>query len=161
MAQEEATMGHGVMTRGLLLVGMSAALGAGPGLGAPPPAPDAQAQVRAREQAFAKTMADRDHAAFVSFLADETVFFGPTGPLRGKRAVADAWKAFYDGPAAPFSWEPDTAEVLDSGALAMTAGPVFDPTGKRVGTFNSTWRREADGQWRVVFDKGCPPCECR
>lgn len=134
---------------------------AGPALGAPPPSPEAQAQVRARERAFAKTMADRDHAAFVSFLAEETLFLPSSGPLRGKAAVAQAWKKFYEGPKAPFSWEPDTAEVLDSGTLAMTSGPVFDPDGKRVGTFTSVWRREADGQWRIVFDKGCPECECR
>ena len=118
-----------------------------------------QTQVRERERAFAKTMADRDHAAFVSFLADETVFFGKS-PLRGKKAVADGWKAFYEGPKAPFSWEPDAVEVLDSGGLALSSGPVHDPDGKRVGTFNSVWRREADGQWRIVFDKGCPPCAC-
>lgn len=134
---------------------------AGSAIGAPPPSPDAQAQVRARERAFAKTMADRDHAAFVSFLAEETLFLPSGGPLRGKAAVAQAWKKFYEAPKAPFSWEPDTAEVLDSGALAMTSGPVFDPDGKRVGTFNSVWRREADGQWRIVFDKGCPDCGCR
>ena len=118
-----------------------------------------QTQVRERERAFAKTMADRDHAAFVSFLADETVFFGKS-PLRGKKAVAESWKGFYEGPKAPFSWEPDAVEVLDSGRLALSSGPVQDPDGKRVGTFNSVWRREADGQWRIVFDKGCPPCSC-
>ena len=118
-----------------------------------------QAEVRERERAFAKTMADRDHAAFVSFLAEETVFF-EKAPLRGKKAVADSWKAFYEGAKAPFSWEPDAVEVLDSGRLALSSGPVHDPDGKRVGTFNSVWRREADGQWRIVFDKGCPPCSC-
>ena len=120
--------------------------------------PDAAPAVRETERAFAKTMADRDHAAFVSFLSDEAVFVGGRGPLRGKKAVAEAWKAFYEGAKAPFSWAPDTAEVLESGTLAMTSGPVFDPQGKRTGTFNSIWRREADGQWRIVFDKGCPPC---
>lgn len=120
--------------------------------------PDAGAEVRERERAFAKTMADRDHAAFVAFLSDEAVFFGGKGPLRGKKAVAAAWKPFYEGAKAPFSWAPDTAEVLDSGSLALTSGPVFDPEGKRTGTFNSIWRREADGQWRIVFDRGCPPC---
>ena len=125
------------------------------------PVENAQAEVRERERAFAKTMADRDHAAFVSFLADETVFFGGAGPLRGKKAVAEAWKRFYEGLKAPFSWAPDTAEVLDSGGLAMTSGPVLDPEGKRVGTFNSIWRREADGQWKIVFDRGCPPCDCK
>jgi len=36
---------------------------------------------------------------------------------------------------------------------------VFDASGKRMGTFSSIWRREKDGRWRVIFDKGCdcPP----
>ena len=51
---------------------------------------DLAADLRATEEAFARTMADRDHEAFVSFLADETVFFGPGGEIRGKEAVAAA-----------------------------------------------------------------------
>ena len=115
-----------------------------------------EAQVKARETAFAKTMADRDHAAFQTFLADEAVFFGREGATRGKPAVAAAWKPLYEAKAAPFSWAPETVQVLDSGTLAISAGPVKDPAGKSVGVFNSIWRREKDGQWRVVFDKGCP-----
>src|SRR5499426_566125 len=119
-------------------------------------------QVAAVERAFAKSMADRDHAAFVSFLADETVFVPEGGQaLRGKQAVAAAWKRFYDGPQAPFSWDPDRVEVLDSGTLALSSGPVKDPQGNRAGTFNSVWRREAGGKWKIVFDKGCPRCDCK
>ena len=110
------------------------------------------------ETAFAKTMADRDHAAFTSFLADETVFMGRT-TLRGKAAVGAAWKPYYDGLKAPFSWKPERVEVLDSGTLGMTSGPVFDENGQRTGTFNSVWRRDKDGRWRIVFDIGCPFCE--
>ena len=66
------------------------------------------------------------------------------------------------GPDAPFSWRPEVVQVLDSGTLALTSGPVRDPTGRRTGTFNSIWRREPNDQWRVVFDKGCPPpCDCQ
>lgn len=119
------------------------------------------AQVGAVERAFANTMADRDHAAFVSFLSDDTVFMPDGQPQRGKPAVAAAWKRFYEAPQAPFSWEPDRVEVLDSGALAMSSGPVRDPQGNRVGTFNSVWRRDAGGAWKIVFDKGCPPCTCK
>ena len=120
---------------------------------------DLKEQVRKTEIAFAKTMADRDHAAFSSFLADETVFFGAK-VLRGAKAVIDQWKAFYQAPKAPFSWAPDAVEVLDSGTLALSSGPVFDPEGKRIGTFNSVWRLQSDGKWKIVFDKGCPPCNC-
>lgn len=121
---------------------------------------DLQAQVREAERAFAKTMADRDHAAFVSFLSEEAVFFGRQSVLRGRKAVAEGWKRFYEGPKAPFSWEPESVEVLDSGTIALSSGPVRDPEGKRAGTFNSVWRREAGGKWKVILDKGCPPCEC-
>ena len=124
---------------------------------APPTNAELREQVRRTETAFAKSMADRDHAAFVSFLAEETVFMGRT-TLRGKPAVAEAWKRFYEGAQAPFGWEPDRVEVVDSGGLGITSGPVHDPSGKRIGTFNSVWRREGDGRWRIIFDIGCPPC---
>jgi ketosteroid isomerase-like protein len=88
------------------------------------------------------------------------VFFGGKGVMRGKAAVAADWKRFFDGPSAPFSWAPAEVEVLPSGNLGFTSGPVYDPKGQRVGTFNSVWQRQADGSWKVIFDKGCPPCEC-
>jgi ketosteroid isomerase-like protein len=117
-------------------------------------------QVRKTETAFAKTMADRDAAGFAKFLAKEAVFFSAGGQAtRGAEAVAARWKRFFDG-AAPFSWAPEFVEVLDSGTLAMSSGPVWDPSGKRVGTFNSVWRREGDGQWKIVLDNGCPACDC-
>lgn len=117
-----------------------------------------QRQVMATERAFAKTMADRDHAAFTAFLSDETVFFGSSHVLHGKREVAEAWQRFYDKPAAPFSWEPAQVEVLDSGTLALSTGPVHDAQGKLIATFNSIWRLEAPGVWRIVFDKGSDVC---
>ena len=128
--------------------------------GVDPGAADLASGLRKTEEAFAQTMADRDHEGFVSFLAEETVFFGGSGEIRGKAAVAAAWKPFFEGPQAPFSWEPESATVLDSGTLGLTSGPVYTPDGKRVGTFNSVWRRTGTGPWKVVFDRGCPACEC-
>ena len=124
-----------------------------------PPA-ELQKQVAATERAFARTMAERDHGAFASFLAEETVFFSGPTPLRGKPAVAAHWKRFYDAPQAPFSWEPDQVEVLDSGTLALSSGPVYDPQGKLVARFTSVWRQERPGVWRIVFDKGSDVCDC-
>jgi ketosteroid isomerase-like protein len=125
-----------------------------------PTAADLQRQVADIERAFAKTMADRDHAAFSSFLSDETIFFSGAKALRGKQQVADTWKRFYDGPAASFSWQPEVVEVLDSGTLALSTGPVRNPQGKLVATFTSIWRLEAPGTWRIIFDKGNDVCDC-
>ena len=112
-------------------------------------------QLSETELAFAKTMADRDHAAFASFIADEAVFLSGGKPLRGKAAVVENWKRFYNQPKAPFSWQPDHVQVLESGALGYSTGPVFDDAGKQFARFYSTWRREAGGAWRIVFDDGC------
>lgn len=113
-------------------------------------------RVRATEAAFATTMADRDHAAFASFVADEAVFVGRS-VLRGRQAVADGWKRYFEAPEAPFAWAPEQVVVMASGALALSSGPVF-AQGQRVGTFNSVWQRQADGSWKIVLDNGCPPC---
>jgi ketosteroid isomerase-like protein len=118
-------------------------------------------QVRAAETAFAKSMADRNLTAFTALLADEAVFFGGKEVTRGKAAVVADWKRFFDGPSAPFSWTPADVEVLASGTLGYSSGPVFDPKGNRIGTFNSVWQRQGDGVWKIVFDKGCPPCDCK
>ena len=136
-----------------------------PACGDPPLPPDLPAlerEVEQTERAFARTMADRDHEAFASFLSEETVFFSGPTPLRGKRQVAAWWTRYYEGPEAPFSWEPERVEVLDSGGLALTTGPVRDPEGKVIATFTSIWRREGPEAWRIVFDKGdevCGPTE--
>jgi ketosteroid isomerase-like protein len=117
-------------------------------------------QVRDAESAFAASMAARDVDAFASYVSEEAVFFGGTASLRGRDAVVAGWRRFFEGEPAPFSWSPEVVEVLDSGALAHSSGPVRSPDGKVVGTFNSIWRREGDGRWRVVFDKGCDVCAC-
>lgn len=118
--------------------------------------PELTQSLRAAEQAFAASMANRDLSAFASFLSPETIFFNGDAEIRGKEAVLQAWSRFFEGPDAPFSWEPATVAVLDSGMLGLSSGPVLSPEGERVGTFNSIWRRESDGAWKIVFDKGCP-----
>jgi hypothetical protein len=50
--------------------------------------------------------------------------------------------------------------VLASGTLAISSGPVRDPSGKLVATFTSIWRQEAPGVWRIIFDKGNDVCDC-
>jgi ketosteroid isomerase-like protein len=116
-----------------------------------------RAEVFAAERAFARSMADRDFAAFGRYVAEDSVFFGGSTALRGREAVLAAWRGFFDGPAAPFSWEPDQVEVLASGELALSTGLVKNPEGVVTARFNSIWQRQPDGRWLVVFDKGSPP----
>jgi ketosteroid isomerase-like protein len=117
-------------------------------------------RVAAVERSFAASMAARDAKAFAAHLSDEAVFIGSEDkpPLRGKKEVAAGWQRFFEGPEAPFSWAPEMVEVLPSGTLALSSGPVRNPKGELIGRFTSIWRREADSNWRIVFDRGCPVC---
>ena len=131
---------------------------------APPAAPRDLATLREQvftaERAFAKTMADRDLAAFTTFISPEAIFFTRTTALRGKDQIAASWKRFYEGKEAPFSWEPAEVQVLDSGILALSTGPVRNPSGKQFAIFTSVWRLEAPGTWRIILDKGEDFCDC-
>ena len=115
-------------------------------------------QVRQVETDFARTMADRDLAAFANLLSEEAVFLSGATSLRGKTRVVEAWQRYFDGAVAPFSWHPQTVEVLESGKLALSTGPVRRADGTQVAVFTSIWRQEAPGVWRIVFDRGTEFC---
>ncbi len=102
-------------------------------------------------------MADRDHDAFQAFLSDEAIFLS-SATARGRDQVAAQWQRFFEQPAAPFSWQPKKVEVLGSGNLALSTGPVHDAAGKLISRFTSIWRQESPGQWRIIFDKGNQVC---
>ncbi len=115
-----------------------------------------QQQVWQAELAFARTMAARDLQGFSNYIAEEAIFFNGNVVLRGKAKVVAQWASYFKEKDAPFSWQPDQVEVLDSAKLALSTGLVRDTQGKVFARFNSVWRLEADGKWRVVFDKGSP-----
>jgi ketosteroid isomerase-like protein len=124
---------------------------------APAAGTSATQQVIAAERALAKSMADRNFRAFTALLSSEAIFFNGNTVMHGPSEVGAAWQPYFKGSRAPFAWQPDHVEVLPSGQLALSTGPVY-MGGQVVGRFNSIWRLEANGAWRIVFDKGEAVC---
>ncbi len=129
--------------------------------GASAPA-DLATEVRCREIAFSRAAEKRDLVAFISFLDDDARFVGDS-VLHGPEQIAAGWQVFFtdDGPS--LKWRPQFVEVLGSGDLALTRGPYWlkskTADGQPVeqwGTFNSVWRKDDAGEWRIVFDAGSP-----
>jgi ketosteroid isomerase-like protein len=126
---------------------------------------DVADDVRCREIAFSLSVEKRDVAAFSSFIDVDARFVG--GSIsRGPVEVTAAWSVFFadDGP--EIKWRPQYIEVLEDGKLALSRGPyrmiTRDPEGKATehwGTFNSVWRTQTDGTWKIVFDAGSESAE--
>lgn len=114
--------------------------------------------VRNAEQAFADAFAARDLERFASFIHPDAVFAGRDGPLQGREAILVVWSRFFESEEPPFRWAPKRVLVRPNGETAMTTGPVFDREGRPIGAFASTWARQPDGVWQVIFDvsPSCP-----
>ena len=123
---------------------------------------DVADDVRCREIGFSKSIETRDMELFRSFLDDDARFVG--GKVRrGPDEIVAGWRMYEpeDGP--KLKWRPHVVEVLVDGQLALSRGPYRytekNEEGKEVdywGTFNSIWRLQDDGSWKVVFDAGSP-----
>ena len=120
----------------------------------PAAAADRAEEVRATEIAFAKAFADRDETKFFSYLDDDAQFLGRRNTMHGKQEVIAGWSEFFKAAVAPFRWEPDRVVTNAAGDLGFSSGPVFDEAGVQIGTFTSTWVRQPDGSWKILFDVG-------
>ena len=130
---------------------------------------DPKNEVRCQEIGFSQSVENKDIESFRSFLDSDARFVG-SSVLRGPEEITAAWQVFFSEEGPAIKWRPQFVEVLEEGALALTRGPYRmtskDPDGNSVeswGTFNSIWRKNVDGEWRVVFDAGniaaAPPDE--
>jgi ketosteroid isomerase-like protein len=96
-------------------------------------------------------------------VAEDAHFLSPSKTFSGKASVREGWSGLFKDEKAPFSWKPERVLANAAGTLALSAGPVYDPAGNHVGNYTSTWQKEADGSWKVIFDGPgapvCPPAE--
>jgi proline iminopeptidase len=46
--------------------------------------------------------------------------------------------------------------VNAAGTIGLSSGPVFDADGKHISHYTSTWVKQADGSWKILFDGGGP-----
>jgi len=125
-----------------------------------PAVADIENDVRCREIAFSQSVETQDVTAFSSFIDSDARFVGGS-VQRGVAAVTAAWSVFFSDDAPQMKWRPQIVEVLNDGALALSRGPyrmiVKGEDGaltEHWGTFNSVWRKQDDGVWKVVFDAG-------
>ena len=120
--------------------------------------PPALASLVEAERSFAKVSAAKGiRESFIMFFADDGINFQPH-PTVTKAAFLKQ-PAPTERPPITLNWAPIFADVAAAGDLGFTTGPfqLADDRSKqavRVGFYFSLWKKQSDGNWRVVVDAG-------
>jgi ketosteroid isomerase-like protein len=109
------------------------------------------------EHQFASEAATKGtRAAFLEFLADDGIVFQP-GPVNGKKFWNERQPA-----KGLLSWQPAFADVSRAGDLGYTTGSwEYRPSGPQdqpaaFGQYFTIWKKQSDGAWKAVLDRGVP-----
>ena len=120
-------------------------------------APDSERLVQLEAQ-FAADVSQHGHDAFLTHFADDGVEVVDGGGFDNLEAMRKQ-PPWPEGTS--LTWTPVKAEMAASGDLGYTYGTyVFtakNKEGKLVpsyGKYTSIWRKQKDGQWKVVVDMG-------
>ncbi len=118
------------------------------------PAAAARTMVENEGKFFGMGLAEGTKAAFLHFLADDSIVFHP-GPINGKQEWTKRPEKGIS-----LKWRPLFAAMARSADLGYTTGPAEwrkekdDEKPFGYGQFLSIWRKQKDGSWKVVADVG-------
>ena len=123
---------------------------------AQPESPEAagRAIVEGERRFYEMGQAQGTRAAFLEFLAENSIVFEP-GPTDGRKA----WAARPEG-GLWLTWQPVFATMSRSADLGYTTGPAEFRKNKEDekpfghGQYISIWRKQKDGTWKVALDVG-------
>jgi uncharacterized protein (TIGR02246 family) len=132
-------------------------------LGCGKPAFDAKAEGEKLMQIskdWSQATATGDVEKVVGYWADDAVLIEPgMAVLRGKKDIRQMVEKSFKSPGFKISWEPQSAEVAESGDLGYLVEKsqitFNDSTGKAITQhFNAltVWKKQADGSWKNVVD---------
>jgi len=113
-----------------------------------------RAMVEAERKFFQTGQEKGTRAAFLEFLADDSIVFRP-GPLNGKEVWSQRAETGLD-----LVWEPTFAAIARSGDFGYDTGPSkwrakkTDKKFSGFGHFVSIWKKQKDGSWKVALDCG-------
>jgi ketosteroid isomerase-like protein len=120
----------------------------------------AAAAIMQADRDFNQSVVSRDKKKFLSIISEIAVFVGD-GPMRGHDEILNGWSPFFDPNGPTLTWEPTSAEVLVGGDVGITIGSwtrrtkaADGKTSEGRGQYVTTWQKQKDGAWKVVYDIG-------
>jgi len=118
-----------------------------------------KAEIVDTEKSFAE-LAKKEglQKAFLTYAAEDGVLSRDNKIIKGKEAMS-TWFEGQSLENVQLEWTPDFVDVAASGDLGYTYGKfTFSALGengeplKSEGIFHTVWKRQANGEWRFVWD---------
>ena len=118
------------------------------------------AAIRSADADCLKAWAAKDVDLALSCYSDDASVFPSNAPIvTGKEAIRALWSQVFEIPGFAVSWDISKLEVSRAGDLAYGHGTVEamvnDAAGNPVkerGKWVGVWKKQADGQWKLVLD---------
>jgi uncharacterized protein (TIGR02246 family) len=150
----------------ICLWGLTAACGGGiygvsVGGGSPDTRPADVQAVKDTEAAWLKDTALKDPAQFASYYAEDALVLSPNAPLvAGKNKIQAGLTTLMADPNFALTFHSTRVEASKGGDMVYTIGAysrtVSDPKNKQPitdkGNYLTVWKKQADGNWKVVTD---------
>jgi ketosteroid isomerase-like protein len=116
-------------------------------------------QIIKTEKEFAEMTAEHGIAeAFLHFADEDAVLFRAGNVYKGKESIK-MWFDSNDYSGITLLWVPDFVDAAVSGDLGYSYGKYqissIDSSGSEIhaeGIFHTVWKKQADGEWRFVWD---------
>jgi ketosteroid isomerase-like protein len=119
----------------------------------PTSAPTPEAAVRQADDAWAKAIAAKSVGQTVALYDPEAVTAGSAMfPARGVAAFRANWAKLFAQPDFLLTWKMDTVVVTESGTIAYSSGSWRMAGPNETGPYLAVWRKQPDGQWKVLID---------
>jgi len=118
----------------------------------------------ALDEQFCRDFAAQGVDGWLAYFADDAVVFSSKGPItRDRGALEKHYRELFGPGKVPLTWKPSGGEIAASGDLGFTYGtwemPSKDKDGRaitRTGKYQTTWKKQRDGTWKIVADIGNP-----
>ena len=118
----------------------------------------------ALDQQFCREFTERGVDGWLAYFADDAVAFPSGGPItRDRKALEGHYRQLFGSGKVPLTWKPLGGEIAASGDLGFTYGTwemkTKDKDGRpvsRTGKYQTTWKKQRDGSWKIVADIGNP-----
>lgn len=97
----------------------------------------------------------KDTDRFVSYFAPDASIYPAGMPIvTGTANIRQMWTEITSDPGFALSFEPSKADVAASGDFGYTTGTYTSTLAgvKEAGKYVTTWKKQADGQWKVMED---------